>query len=34
MQMGPVRQECLGMHRPAVTVIVTGIFDEKWPISN
>jgi len=25
-----IRQEFLGEHRPALTVIVTGIFDEKW----
>lgn len=25
-----VRQEFLGTHRPALTVIITGIFDEKW----
>lgn len=24
------RQEVLGAHSPAVTVIITGIFDEKW----
>ncbi len=25
-----VRQEVLGAHTPALTVIITGIFDEKW----
>lgn len=25
-----VRQEFLGNNRPALTVIITGIFDEKW----
>lgn len=25
-----IRQEVLGAHRPAVTVIIAGIFDEKW----
>jgi enamine deaminase RidA (YjgF/YER057c/UK114 family) len=25
-----VRQEVLGAHTPALTVIVTGIFDEQW----
>jgi 2-iminobutanoate/2-iminopropanoate deaminase len=25
-----VRKEVLGSHSPALTVIVTGIFDEKW----
>ncbi|MGB6309402.1 MAG: RidA family protein [Steroidobacteraceae bacterium] len=25
-----VRQEFLGSHRPALTVIITGIFDEQW----
>jgi 2-iminobutanoate/2-iminopropanoate deaminase len=25
-----IRQEFLGGHRPALTVIVAGIFDEKW----
>jgi len=25
-----IRQEVLGAHRPALTVIITGIFDEKW----
>ncbi len=25
-----VRQEVLGMHSPALTVIIAGIFDEKW----
>jgi len=25
-----VRQEFLGDHSPALTVIITGIFDEKW----
>jgi 2-iminobutanoate/2-iminopropanoate deaminase len=24
------RQEALGMHAPALTVIIAGIFDEKW----
>lgn len=24
------RQEALGTHAPALTVIITGIFDEKW----
>ena len=27
-----VRNEVLGDHRPALTVIVTGIFDESWLI--
>ena len=25
-----IRQEVLGSHSPALTVIITGIFDEKW----
>lgn len=25
-----VRQEVLGGHAPALTVVITGIFDEKW----
>jgi hypothetical protein len=25
-----VRQEVLGTHRPALTVIITGIYDERW----
>ncbi|HWS63099.1 MAG TPA: RidA family protein [Steroidobacteraceae bacterium] len=25
-----IRQEMLGSHRPALTVIITGIFEEKW----
>jgi 2-iminobutanoate/2-iminopropanoate deaminase len=25
-----VRKEFLGAHRPALTVIIAGIFDEKW----
>jgi len=25
-----IRQEFLGAHSPALTVIITGIFDEKW----
>jgi 2-iminobutanoate/2-iminopropanoate deaminase len=25
-----IRQEMLGAHRPAMTVVITGIFDEKW----
>jgi hypothetical protein len=25
-----IRQEVLGSHAPAFTVIITGIFDEKW----
>lgn len=27
-----VRQEVLGAHAPALTVIITGIFDESWLI--
>ena len=27
---GKVRREFLGENRPALTVIITGIFDEKW----
>jgi 2-iminobutanoate/2-iminopropanoate deaminase len=27
-----VRQEVLGTHSPALTVIITGIFDESWLI--
>lgn len=27
---GEVRSEFLGDHAPALTVIITGIFDEKW----
>jgi enamine deaminase RidA (YjgF/YER057c/UK114 family) len=25
-----IRHEFLGTHRPALTVIIAGIFDEKW----
>jgi len=25
-----IRREALGAHSPALTVIITGIFDEKW----
>lgn len=25
-----IRQEFLGAHRPALTVIITGIYDERW----
>jgi enamine deaminase RidA (YjgF/YER057c/UK114 family) len=25
-----IRKEVLGSHSPALTVIITGIFDEKW----
>jgi 2-iminobutanoate/2-iminopropanoate deaminase len=25
-----IRQEVLGAHTPALTVIITGIFDERW----
>lgn len=25
-----IRQEVLGSHAPALTVIITGIFDEQW----
>jgi hypothetical protein len=25
-----IRQEVLGSHAPALTVIIIGIFDEKW----
>jgi 2-iminobutanoate/2-iminopropanoate deaminase len=25
-----IRQDVLGAHSPALTVIITGIFDEKW----
>ena len=25
-----IRQEVLGSHSPALTVIIAGIFDEKW----
>jgi enamine deaminase RidA (YjgF/YER057c/UK114 family) len=25
-----IRQQFLGQHAPAMTVIITGIFDEKW----
>jgi hypothetical protein len=25
-----IRQEMLGSHSPALTVIIAGIFDEKW----
>jgi 2-iminobutanoate/2-iminopropanoate deaminase len=25
-----IRQEFLGAHSPALTVIITGIFDERW----
>jgi 2-iminobutanoate/2-iminopropanoate deaminase len=25
-----IRQEVLGAHSPALTVIITGIFDDKW----
>jgi len=27
-----IRQEILGGHRPALTVIITGIYDDKWLI--
>ncbi len=27
-----VRQEILGTHRPALTVVIAGIFDESWLI--
>jgi hypothetical protein len=27
-----IRQEFLGDHNPALTVIITGIFDEAWLI--
>ena len=27
---GVIRKEILGEHKPALTVIITGIFDEKW----
>ena len=27
-----VRQEVLGAHRPALTVVIAGIFDESWMI--
>ena len=27
-----IRQEFLGNHRPAATVVVAGLFDEKWLI--
>lgn len=27
-----IRQEVLGSHQPALTVIITGIFDEGWLI--
>ena len=27
---GLIRQEILGDHSPALTVIITGIYDEKW----
>ena len=27
---GLIRQEVLGDHNPALTVIITGIYDEKW----
>lgn len=27
---GEIRQEVLGAHSPALTVIITGIFDENW----
>jgi enamine deaminase RidA (YjgF/YER057c/UK114 family) len=29
-QNGDIRREMLGAHRPALTVIITGIFDQKW----
>jgi 2-iminobutanoate/2-iminopropanoate deaminase len=25
-----VRREVLGQHRPALTVVITGIYDERW----
>jgi enamine deaminase RidA (YjgF/YER057c/UK114 family) len=25
-----IRQEVLGSHAPALTVVIAGIFDEKW----
>ncbi len=30
VQNRDIRQEVLGAHSPALTVIITGIFDEKW----
>ena len=27
---GAIRQEVLGGHRPALTIIITGIYDEAW----
>ncbi len=30
MQNREVRQEVLGSHAPALTVIIAGIFDERW----
>lgn len=27
---GRIRREVLGAHRPALTVIITGIFDPRW----
>lgn len=27
---GAIRREVLGEHAPALTVIITGIFDEHW----
>ncbi|MGH7930167.1 MAG: RidA family protein, partial [Candidatus Binatia bacterium] len=27
-----IRQEFLGGHNPALTVVITGIFDESWLI--
>ena len=29
-QAGEIRQEVLGSHAPGLTVIITGIFAEKW----
>lgn len=29
-ELRSIRQELLGAHVPALTVIITGIFDEKW----
>jgi enamine deaminase RidA (YjgF/YER057c/UK114 family) len=30
LQNRQARQEALGTHAPAVTVVIAGIFDEKW----
>jgi 2-iminobutanoate/2-iminopropanoate deaminase len=27
---GAIRSQVLGEHRPALTVVLTGIFDEEW----